>query len=769
MFEITYSDSDILEDYKDCGKAHKGGAYDFTFEKRFIVYHATLRHMVDYLALDMTTGLASHIITKKPGDLYTKASYKRLIPSILYSVKYTGDVRYLNRFAHDPLKVIDSIFRVVLPNNGYNIREEQISLAKKMYIGFTEKQVALCEAEVGTGKTLSYLVAAIVAKFHNRKEYGQNLPVTITTSSIELQKALVEKEIPNLSKMLLDYRIIDEPLTAVLRKGKEHYFCRYRFEDFLKNIRKYPEKYEQTIETLEAMSSLRAGIDLDRYRISGAIKSRICVKGSCAGCNRRKACEYNEYTGKMYKLPDLDFQVTNHNMYLMSQKTRSDDHPPLLRESCFVVVDEAHKFKEAAEDTFGERISEKDIERYVNSIKLLCAKNVSPTKFKGLLETLLTENKALFTSLRKKRHANDIDEDRGSIITLSTYQTGKLNKICVIIEALEKMKIKRNYGIPVTGNFLKTAIQAINKSSKSTIWLDTDENGILSLCCTPKDVNNILRKKVWDRPVSHVLTSGTISDGTDFEYFKSENGLDQIPHRLLLESRTESPFDYQNHTRLYMPKGMPIPDNSDEEYYKTVAEKIYEIIKATNGHTAVLFTSYKTLNLVHELLADKLTDYDTICMTRSNKNAITDFKKSKNGILFASGSMWEGVDCVGDCLSSVIIVRLPFPMRSALMEEKKDNCSNVADFVDRYCTPNMLIKLRQGVGRLIRCESDTGIVSILDPRATSKAYSAKIGHALHKYPSVETTDEIRSFMEGVKSKNYFAANKESEETPNDSQ
>ena len=156
-------------------------------------------------------------------------------------------------------------------------------------------------------------------------------------------------------------------------------------------------------------------------------------------------------------------------------------------------------------------------------------------------------------------------------------------------------------------------------------------------------------------------------------------------------------------------------------------------------------------------------------MTRSNKNAITDFKKSKNGILFASGSMWEGVDCVGDCLSSVIIVRLPFPMRSALMEEKKDNCSNVADFVDRYCTPNMLIKLRQGVGRLIRCESDTGVVSILDPRATSKAYSEKVAHALHKYPSVYTTDEIRSFMEGVKSEKYFTVNSKSEETVYDNQ
>lgn len=754
MFEITHSDSEILESYKDCEKAYKNGVYDFTFEGRYLIYHTPIRHMVDYIAIDMTTRLASSVITKRPGELYTTASFKRLIPHILYSVKYTGDRRYLDRFVDDPLDVIDSIFRIVLPNNGYNIREEQISLAKKMYIGFTKKQVALCEAEVGTGKTLSYLVAAIVAKHHNNKTYGQNLPVTITTSSIELQKALVEREIPNLSQMLLDYYIIDRPLTAVLRKGKEHFFCRYRYNDFLRNIKRYPEKYADTIETLESMRELRAGIDLDKYRISGTVKNRICVKGSCSGCGKKKNCEYNEFTQEMYHLPDLDFQVTNHNMYLMSQKTRTAEHPPLLRESCFVVVDEAHKFKEAAEDTFGERISEKDVERYVNSVKLLCTPDADREKYKECLEKLLAENHALFSSLRKNRHANDLDEDRGSIITLTTQQTGKLNRICALVDQIEKMKVKRNYGIAVTGSYLLTAIRTINKGSKSTIWLDTDENSLLSLCCTPKDVNNILRKQVWDKNISHVLTSGTISDGTDFEYFKAENGLNQIPNRLILESRTESPFDYANHTRLYMPQGMPLPDGTDE-YYKAVAEKIYKIIAATNGHTAVLFTSYKTLNLVHELLADRLCAYDVICMTRSNKNAITDFKRSKNGILFASGSMWEGVDCVGDCLSSVIIVRLPFPMRSAIMEEKKDACANVGDFIDRYCTPNMLIRLRQGVGRLIRCESDTGVVSILDPRAASKAYSEKIRHALHKFPLARSESEIQDFMHSVKSNKYY--------------
>ena len=190
MFEITYSDNEMLENYIDAGKAYKGGIYDFTFEKRYLIYHAPLRHKIDYIAIDLKTGLSSSVITKRPNDLYHKGSYKQLIPHILYSVKYTGDHRYLSRFADRPLEVIDSIFRVVLANNGYNIREEQIALSKKMYIGFTSKQVSLCEAEVGTGKTLAYLVAAIVAKNHNDKEYGQKLPVTITTSSIELQRSI---------------------------------------------------------------------------------------------------------------------------------------------------------------------------------------------------------------------------------------------------------------------------------------------------------------------------------------------------------------------------------------------------------------------------------------------------------------------------------------------------------------------------------------------------------------------------------------------------
>ncbi len=754
MFEFTYSDNEILENYQEQRKAYKSGVYDFTFEGRYLIYHTRLRNKMDYIAIDIQTGHASHVKTVNPGELYSKASLRKLIPHILYSVKYTGDIRYLDLFADDPIDIIDSIFRVVLADNGYNIREEQISLSKKMYLGFTSKQVAICEAEVGTGKTLSYLVAALVAKHHNKRYYSQDMPVTITTANIELQKALVEKEIPNLSQMLMDYHIIDKPLTAVLRKGKDHHFCRLRFDDFMRNIKKYPTKYSNMIEALKPVGSLQYGVDLDKYRISGEMKSRVCVKGTCAGCTEKDRCEYHHYSEKVYNMKGLDFQVTNHNMYLMSQKNRRDDVPPLLRSSCFVVVDEAHKFREAAEDTFGERLGATDIIRYIDAVKILCRNNFDKDKFKELLKTLKKDNAALFTGLRMKHIGDEPSDDRSNIIALTPGQKKRIEKMLKTVEKIEKCRIKRNCGMAVTGDNLLSALTVFNQSGDNTIWLDVDENHYISLCSTPKNINKLMKKKVWDTDTSHVLTSGTMSDGTDFEYFKEENGLNRISKHLILESRTQSPFDYANHTRLYIPNGMPVPDNMDENYIPAIADEIKKIIRATNGHTAILFTSYKVLQKVYDILKDSLSAYDVICMTRGNKTAISDFKKAKNGILFASGSMWEGVDCVGDCLSSVIIVRLPFPMRNALMEEKKELCANTGDFVDRYCTPNMLIKLRQGVGRLIRCETDTGLITILDPRAKFRVYSQKVGAALSKYPRVESIKEITDFFDKVKSDSY---------------
>ena len=235
-----------------------------------------------------------------------------------------------------------------------------------------------------------------------------------------------------------------------------------------------------------------------------------------------------------------------------------------------------------------------------------------------------------------------------------------------------------------------------------------------------------------------------------------ENGIDRIRKELVFTSTTPSPFDYKRNTRLYIPDDMLHPDNDSKKYIKRLSERICDIVDATNGHTAILFTSYKVLSSVYELTRERLAKYDVICMTRSNKTAISEFKRSKNGVLFASGSMWEGVDCIGDSLSSVIIVRAPFPMRSATLEQKKNDIDHVPTFIQTFAVPEMLIKLRQGVGRLIRSENDTGLVSILDCRvAEDGKYQDKVMTVLAKYPKVETLEEVKEFFKAVKPKEYF--------------
>ena len=750
MFEITYNDYDALDRYIDEHKAYPDAKYDFTFENRFLVYHCEMTNALHYIVLDMKTGYGSELLRRKKNKPIPAESFTALIPHIFQSIKYTGSTRHLNPMDVDPIELIDSIFRVILPNYGYTVREEQIRLAKLMYKGLTHNLVSIHEAEVGTGKTLAFLVAAIVAKKTNQN--GASKPITITTANIELQTALVEREIPKLSKCLTDYQVISRPLTAILRKGKEHYFCKQRFNDFLSTIKRTPEKYGKLIEAFERSKFDKFAFDLDRIKLRPSLKDRICIKTSCKGCKYADECRYKRYTALAKDADGIDFQVTNHNMYLTSQRLRSemDLQNTVLLSSDYIIVDEAHKLKEAAVEVFGNRLSEKDIPAFVKTVFVHCKKSGSHASYHEMLNLLLRLNSELFAGLKNEYKMEDHDDDEGTLMTLG--QDMKL-----IIEHMRELiiDIEASCKLASPGRLLKGSLKAFRRTNNHNIWIEADDNGVLSLCCSPKNIGAVLHDMVWDKNCSHVLTSGTMSDGTDFSFFMKENGIDRLPSRMIATSSTQSPFDYENHTRLYIPENMPYPDIDNPAYIEAIADQVCKLVYATGGHTAILFTSYKVLSAVYEMTKNKLSAFDLFCMTRSNRTAIQDFKKSPNGVIFASGSMWEGVDCVGDMLSSVVIVKLPFPRRSAVMEQKKAESNDVHDFIRKYATPEMLIKLRQGVGRLIRSESDTGLISILDSRAASGEHGKRVANVLQKYPRVHSLDEIEAFFRAVKPKEYF--------------
>lgn len=321
MFEITYNDADALERYEEEKRAYPGAKYDFTFEKRFLVYHANMLNQIIYYAIDMKTGLSSEVMRRKSGSPIKKAEYASvLMDRLMDSIKYVGDRRTYLSEGIAPLHMIDNIFRVILPHYGFAVRKEQIELAKTMFKGFVGKAVSICEAEVGTGKTMAYLVAALVARDYKKRKYNVFSPITISTSSIELQKMIVEKEIPRLSKILVESNAIAKPLTVTLRKGKEHYFCKRRFYDFYDKIKLYPEKYSRLVEAFDACRFADRAFDLDTVKMRESVKSSICVQG-CSRCRYEDECFYRRMTERN-RFGQFDFQVTNHQLFLTSARMR---------------------------------------------------------------------------------------------------------------------------------------------------------------------------------------------------------------------------------------------------------------------------------------------------------------------------------------------------------------------------------------------------------------------------------------------------------------
>lgn len=756
MFEIQKSDFLHFRMLPDALKASRDSVYDFTFEGRFIIYHYRDRVKNRYIALDKTTGYGSYVMTTR--DTLDDKSYPMMIPAILYAIKYTGDRRMSMEAQINNGDWIGMIFRCLLPQIGFSIREEQVEMANKMYTGLAEKKITLCEAGVGTGKTMSYLAAGFAAaRVKKDYQYASN-PITISTSSIDLQREIIEKEIPRLSQVLMNAGIIKKPLRSVLRKGKEHYFCLRRYADYVQTIEGMGEKYGRTLDLLDVLDLPANGFDLDRVQIPSYIKAKICVIGSCHKCPYWNGCKYAQFMKRASEKGAYDIQVTNHNLLLTSQKMKAATGAGILLDSNYYIIDEAHKLMEAANSVYGAQITPTAIPELLNSVKYACKKNGVREAYRNLLKVTKDMNANLF--LKVSMGAGDTDDDRCSI-ELSDRIRAEIIDIVSNLEQIRTFQTDENKKRACT--MLIENLSMFVKKGENLCWLELDKaTDTLSLCCVPIAMRSYLNKSLWAMPNTHwVLTSGTMRDDTGFEYFKDELGISgNVSDHAILEHSNGSPFDYQQHTRLYISENVPLPDVDDPGYISAVSEEIVRLVKATHGHTAILFTSYRMLRQVYEQIKDHLKEYPLIQMTRSDKTAIAEFKKSKNGVLFASGSMWEGVDCAGDVLSSVIIVRLPFPLRSQLMEYKKSQYDTVGEFVQECAIPQMIIKLRQGAGRLVRTEKDTGIIAILDSRASRKgSYRGRVLNALKQYPLVSSVQSVASFIHSVKDEDYMKGGK----------
>lgn len=267
-----------------------------------------------------------------------------------YSTKYPENDKDLIRF----------IFEVIFRLYGYSIREEQIDLSIRMYESMIDGEISLSDVPVGLGKTHAYLIAAIVWRL-NKDEYKlASRPVIITTSSIELQRAIVKDYLPDISQMLVTFGVIKRPISSVIRKGKDNYLCDERLKSYIKNI----DPRKKKIDELILLRKIEGLDEIDLDEIKGLIaydRKRICVNyNSCQVCLRKNSCRYQQFM-KRAKKPTYNIQVCNHNYYLADVIRRRKDLSPLLPNHEVVIVDEAHKLIDAARQMYGTSISQREI------------------------------------------------------------------------------------------------------------------------------------------------------------------------------------------------------------------------------------------------------------------------------------------------------------------------------------------------------------------------------------------------------------------------
>ena len=762
----------------------KGGEPLFTAYGCVLLERGVVDKYYVYTAVNVTTG-DREVVSRLVNPL-TTSGVKAMAEKIrLSKVAGAGRLQADRDFgASIPIKncrdMVVEIFREILPEKGYAIRQEQIELAVHILETLYRRQITLAEAEVGIGKTLAYLIAAVIAKrgringywnmsFYTGSAYIEmaHMPIVITTSSIALQKALMTAFIPELSDILMDYGVITAPLTAVIRKGREHYVCEQRLRAHMQI-----ENDEKIMKLLEGLLKPNAKIDLAEIDgMTPYIKRRISVPDRCGKrCPHRDKCMYLRFFSDAQS-PEIDIQVCNHNYLLADTLRRKKGQRPLIPNYQSLIIDEAHKFLAAARSMYGVELSDSAVPEVKGLIYRLNFKSLITEKTaRKLALRMTTQNTRLFRSLNENAKAyDDEDEPVRYIAAVDVAATRRLRSICDIAGSLTELLSEA----PVDGNGegrkaqilwelkqLRVQTSALSRNEGLICWLE-DGDGGHRLCAIPKDLDKQLYGDLWSKGIPTILTSGTLSSGAgqgakkDFTRIKRALGLDYAGNRLTDTSKA-SPFNHRENALLYISENMPFPDQGDREYISAVADEVERLIRASHGHAAVLFTSYNAMGQVYVKLKKRKLPFPLFRLDKGGVRAIEKFKESGNGVLFASGAMWEGIDIPGDALSMLIIVKLPFQAPDPIGEYEQTLYRDMDEYKWSVIVPEMLIKLKQGFGRLIRTERDSGVVAILDCRAAINGAYRK--HVLGVLPSCFITCDIGDlirFFEQVKQPEYF--------------
>lgn len=602
--------------------------------------------------------------------------------------------------------------------HGFEQREGQQDMAFEILDAIKNQQHIVVEAGVGIGKSFAYLVPLL---YYNQRT---GKPVIIATSTIALQEQLMN-DVDRLKPLL---RVNPE---VILAKGQTHYLCMERANQYLAD-----KKAELRNEIRK---SINAGC-MDRNSFPIAIPQKIWDKiniqrygkKACGAC--RQPCAYRNMRRGLKVtngiiLCNQDF-LTAH---LMSSRFGGEGLITGMAE--IVVVDEAHnledKVRSATTTHFSRNALNGKIRAAQKSVKATQREYVEE-EVSMALETVRLFFDALGEQVKQQveKSEQDMKYAERFFFDPTADIMGLLDDMADRIgEAAEQIDIYSSYDFESGGvdngageelmNMSLDLSDLQNAPGGKLIWIEQHGKDIELVCC-PKDTSEIIRSRYFDGFVQTILTSATLtySNGSDLEelysYFIRNTGFPCGGDGVLSEPKP-SPYPYDEHAMIYYCDDLPHPTREREAFLQAGAERLAEILKISSGKALVLFTAKTDMEEIYRILCSKKLPYKILMQQpgASQDKVLREFRENVDSVLLGTGAYWEGISIEGKSLSNLIIFRLPFPVPDPIIEYK---ASIAKDPLMEVQVPEMITKLKQGIGRLIRNHTDTGIVSIIDPR-----------------------------------------------------
>jgi ATP-dependent DNA helicase DinG len=610
---------------------------------------------------------------------------------------------------------------------GFTYRPQQEAMAEAVLQAMTEGEVLISEAGTGTGKTFAYLIPALLA----------SQKVIISTGTKNLQDQLFHRDLPRIKQALAI------PVEVALLKGRANYLCTHRMEmTLLEGRLNSREMVDQLMQVQRWSGRTRSGDVAELSDIPEDAKIWPLVTSTTENCLGQECSAYStcHLVEARRRAQEADLVVINHHLLCADFALKEGGFGELLPSADCFIIDEAHQLPEVAGNFFGSGISGRQLLDLCRDI------DTEYQREAGDLKEIPEQSAVLSKGVRDLRLLFGLDLRRGAWKELSA-DPQIIRGLNLVSERLQGMTDLlaviegRGKGLDSCLARCKSIRLCLNQliaedetQSGYIRWFETYRQSF-RLNRTPLDISGLFKEQMNSHPGSWIFTSATLAVGGNFNHFQRQLGLENA-----ITACWDSPFDYQKQALWFVPKGMPQP--REPHYNKAVLDTVVPVIEASQGRAFILFTSHRALREAAEAL-ESLVEYPLLVQGSMPKGELlARFRNLGNAVLLGTASFWEGVDVRGEALSCVIIDKLPFaspgdPVLQARIDALRKQGGN--PFME-FQVPQAAIALKQGAGRLIRDETDRGVLVICDPRLLKKGYGQVF---LDSMPPMARTRDIR--------------------------